>query len=219
MRFDAVLFDLDGTLVDSAPDLAGAANELLAERGCPWLPYEVLRPHAGSGARGMVGATFGLKPGDEGYADLRERFLALYAQRLLADSRVFAEVLPLLADIEARRRPWGVVTNKAIHLATPLMDGLGLLARAAALVGGDSTPHTKPHPAPLLHASALLGVEPGRCVYIGDDRRDVLAGRAAGMRTVAAGWGYLGPWEAPTDWGADAVAQTPAALLNWLNLA
>lgn len=219
MRFDAVLFDLDGTLVDSAPDLAAAANELLALHSRAPLTYAALRPHAGSGARGMVGAAFHLAPGEAGYDDLRDHFLHLYAQRLLASTQIFDEVLPVLARIESIARPWAVVTNKAMALAAPLMEGLGLKARAAAVVAGDSTPHRKPHPAPLLHAAALLGVAPARCVYVGDDRRDMLAGRAAGMRTIAAGWGYLGLQEQPADWGADGIAETPSALLKWLELA
>lgn len=218
MRFDAILFDLDGTLVDSAPDLAGAANDLRAQHGQPPLAYDELRPMAGAGARGMVGRAFGLTPSDPGYPALRDAFLSLYQLRLLRLSSVFDEVPPLLARIEASGRPWGVVTNKATHLADPLLQGLQLRHRAAVLVGGDTTPHTKPHPAPLLHAARELGVRAPRCVYVGDDRRDVAAGRAAGMATVAAGWGYLGAGESVHDWGADHVVETPAALLNWLEL-
>lgn len=219
MRFDAILFDLDGTLVDSAPDLAGAANELRAEHGQAALPYDALRAMAGAGARGMLGVAFGLKPGDDGYDPLRDRFLQLYRQRLLHSSRVFDEVQALLAGIERAGRPWGVVTNKALHLAEPLLDGLGLRARAAVLVGGDSTPHTKPHPAPVLLAASRLALQPGRCIYVGDDHRDILAGRAAGTATAAAAWGYLGRGEHIHDWGADHVAASPQALLNWLELA
>lgn len=218
MRFDAVLFDLDGTLVDSAPDLAGAANELRALHGRPPLPYEVYRPLAGSGARGMLAAGFGLAPGDDGYAALREAFLDLYQRRLLQASRVFAAIPDMLTRIEASGRPWGVVTNKALYLAEPLLTGLALRHRAAVLVGGDSTPHTKPHPAPLLHAAAHLGLDIGRCVYVGDDARDVQAGRAAGMATVAAAWGYLGPDARLEAWGATGIVSSPGELLNWLGL-
>ena len=219
MRFDAVLFDLDGTLVDSAPDLAGAVNDLLAERGLPALPYPRLRPLAGAGARGMLGAGFGVAPADEGYGALRDAFIDRYRQRLLRETSVFDAVLPMLDAIEGRRRPWGVVTNKATSLAEPLLSGLRLRHRAAVLVGGDTTPHGKPHPAPLLHAAQALALDPTRCVYVGDDLRDVQAGRAAGMATVAVRWGYLGVGEPIDAWGADQVVDSPRALLNWLELA
>lgn len=218
MRFDAVLFDLDGTLVDSAPDLAGAVNDLRALHGQPPLPYEALRPLAGAGARGMLGAGFGVTPEDSRFAALREGFLEIYRGRLLQSSVVFESVPELLNRIEVSGRPWGVVTNKALYLADPLLEGLNLRHRAAVLVGGDSTAHTKPHPAPLLHAAQCLGVEPGRCVYVGDDARDVQAGRAAGMCTVAVGWGYLGVGDPVQAWGADQVVDSPADLLNWLRL-
>ncbi|MFT3816478.1 MAG: phosphoglycolate phosphatase [Rubrivivax sp.] len=218
MRFQAILFDLDGTLVDSAPDLAGAANELLALHGRPALPYDRLRPFAGSGARGMVWAAFGLAPADDGYLPLRDAFLELYRQRLLQASRVFDQVPALLDRIESAGRPWGVVTNKAVHLADPLLAGLSLRRRAAVLVGGDSTPHLKPHPEPLRHALRQLGIAAKDAAYVGDDARDVAAGRAAGLTTVAAAWGYLGEGATIEHWGADHVAATPTALLNWLNL-
>ncbi|MCA0241572.1 MAG: phosphoglycolate phosphatase [Proteobacteria bacterium] len=218
MRFRAILFDLDGTLVDSAPDLAGAANELLALHGRPALPYERLRRFVGSGARGMVGAAFGLTPADDGYPPLRDAFLDLYQRRLLQASRVFDEVPALLARIESSGCPWGVVTNKAVYLADPLLAGLALRQRAAVLVGGDSTPHRKPHPEPLRHALRQLGIDARDAAYVGDDARDVAAGRAAGLTTVAAGWGYLGEDLAIEHWGADHVAATPSGLLNWLNL-
>lgn len=218
-RFDAVLFDLDGTLVDSAPDLAGAANELRTAHGLPPLPYAALRPLVGTGARGMVGAAFGVVPGDPRFEALRDDFLARYAARLLQETAVFAAVQPLLAALEAARLPWGIVTNKALRFAEPLVQGLALDRRAAVLIGGDSTPHAKPHPAPLLEAARRLGLDPRRCVYVGDDHRDIVAGRAAGMATVAAAWGYLGAGEPIAAWGADHVSEDAAALLNWLELA
>jgi N-acetyl-D-muramate 6-phosphate phosphatase len=218
-RHAVVLFDLDGTLVDSAPDLAGAANELRAARGLAPLPFERLRPMVGTGARGMVGTALGVKPGDDGFEALRDEFLALYERRLLRETAVFAAIEPVLQRLEASALPWGIVTNKALRLATPLVEGLALHTRAAVLIGGDSTPHAKPHPAPLLEAARRLGVAPEACAYVGDDHRDVLAGRAAGMATVAAGWGYLGAGEAIGDWGADIVIDAPHALLHWLDLA
>ncbi len=218
-RHEAVLFDLDGTLVDSAPDLAGAANELRAVRGLPPLPYERLRPLVGTGARGMVGTALGVAPGDDGFEALRDEFLALYERRLLRETAVFAAGEPVLQRLEAHALPWGIVTNKALRFAAPLVEGLALHTRAAVLIGGDSTPHAKPHPAPLLEAARRLGLPPQACAYVGDDHRDVMAGRAAGMATVAAGWGYLGAGEAIGDWGADIVIDAPQALLHWLDLA
>ncbi|MFZ9778461.1 MAG: phosphoglycolate phosphatase [Schleiferiaceae bacterium] len=215
----AVLFDLDGTLVDSAPDLAGAVNDLLAEEGRPALPYERLRPLVGSGARGMVGAAFGLRPGDDGYEPRRVRFLELYAARSLRLTTVFDGVAHLLEGIEQAGLRWGIVTNKAHHLAHPIVHGLGLGDRAGVLIGGDTTPHAKPHPAPLLEAARRMGMGPAACVYVGDDLRDIQAGRAAGMAALAAAWGYLGNGEPVHDWQADAVIDQPRSLLNWLGLA
>jgi len=215
----AVLFDLDGTLVDSAPDLAGTANDLLARRSREPVAYENLRLHAGSGARGMLGAAFGIAPGHDDYETLRTEFLAHYATRMLRETHAFGHALQLLDVLDAHRVPWGIVTNKAVHLAEPIALALGLLPRAAALVGGDSTPHTKPHPAPLLEAARRMGLGAQACIYVGDDHRDVKAGRAAGMGTLAAAWGYLGPGDPPAAWGADAVIDHPNQLLHWLELA
>lgn len=218
-RCDAVLFDLDGTLIDSAPDLAGAANDLRAARGLPPLPYDALRPMVGSGARGMVGVAFGAKPGEPEFEALRDAFLERYAQRLLELTRVFAAMEPVLHSIERAGLPWGIVTNKAMRFAAPIVEGLALKSRVGALVAGDSTPHAKPHPEPLLEAARQLALAPARCVYVGDDHRDVLAGRAAGMAALAAGWGYLGNGHSVHDWGAEAVLAQPDELLNWLALA
>ena len=215
----AVLFDLDGTLVDSAPDLAGTANDMRAVRGLPPLPFAELRLHAGSGARGMLGAAFAAAPGEVGYASLRDEFLALYETRMLRQSVPFAGVAAVTAALDAQDVPWGIVTNKALHLAAPLARALGLLPAARVLVAGDSTPHAKPHPAPLIEAARRLVYAPQCCVYVGDDPRDVQAGRAAGMATLAAAWGYLGPGEPINAWGADAVLACPNDLLNWLDLA
>ncbi len=218
-RVRAVLFDLDGTLVDSAPDLAGAANELRLARGLEPLPFERLRPLVGAGARGMVGAAFGIGPGQDGFETLRDEFLARYERRLLQETAVFDAMQPVLQRLEAQGLPWGVVTNKALRFAAPLIEGLALHQRSAVLVGGDSTPFAKPHPEPLLEAARRMSLAPDDCVYVGDDLRDVQAGRAAGMATLAAGWGYLGAGEAIGDWGADAVLEHPMALLHWLGLA
>ncbi|HUL09597.1 MAG TPA: HAD-IA family hydrolase [Candidatus Acidoferrum sp.] len=218
-RCDAVLFDLDGTLIDSAPDLAGAANDLRAEKGLPSLAFEQLRPMVGAGARGMVGAAFGVKPGDAQFEPLRDAFLARYAQRLLDTTRVFDAMQPVLRSLEAAGLRWGIVTNKAARFTEPIVDGLALRLRLAALVCGDSTAHAKPHPAPLLEAARQLDLQAARCAYVGDDLRDVVAGRAAGMATLVASWGYLGDGPPVHDWGADAILGTPSDLLNWLDVA
>jgi phosphoglycolate phosphatase len=215
----AVLFDLDGTLVDSAPDLAGAANALLAQHGRPPLPYEALRPLVGTGARGLVGAAFGVGPGDAGFEALRDAFLDTYAQRLLQATTPFPGVPPLLAALDAAGLPWGIVTNKATRFAQPLVAGLPLLAARATLVAGDTTPFAKPHPEPLLEAARRLALSPADCLYVGDDHRDMLAGQAAGMATAAALWGYLGVGEPATAWGADLLLDQPLDLLKSLDLA
>ncbi len=218
-RPGALLFDLDGTLLDSAPDLAGTANDMRAARGAPPLPYAQLRPHAGSGARGMLGQAFGLAPGQVGYEALRDEFHTLYEGRMTRHSALFGAIEPLLAALTQAGQPWGIVTNKAMRFAGPLAAALAPLARAAVLVAGDCTPHTKPHPAPLLEAARRLGRAPGDCVYVGDDLRDMVAARAAGMGAWAAAWGYLGVEEAVDAWGADAVLAQPDQLLTLLELA
>ncbi len=215
----AVLFDLDGTVIDSAPDLAGAANDMLRARGLPDAPYDRLRAAVGSGARGLVGEAFGVIPGDATFEPLRDEFLSRYESRMTRDTRIFDAVDQLLRSLESRSLPWGIVTNKSIRLADPLSRALGLFERAAVVIGGDSTPHAKPHPEPLLEAARRMQVDPTRCFYVGDDLRDVQAGRAAGMKTVAAKWGYLGLGESVEAWGAHHIADTPQDLLQWLAMA
>lgn len=215
----AVLFDLDGTLIDSAPDLAGAANDLRARRGHGPLPFEALRPMVGTGARGMLQVAFGVAPGDADFEPLRSEFLAIYESRMLRETRVFSAMEPVLARLEAAGLAWGIVTNKHERFAWPVIEGLGLHTRAAARVAGDTTPHAKPHPEPLFEAARRAAVPPQACVYVGDDLRDIEAGRAAGMATLAAAWGYLGLGESVDAWGADAVLNSPADLLKWLDLA
>jgi N-acetyl-D-muramate 6-phosphate phosphatase len=219
IRHALVLFDLDGTLIDSAPDLAGAANAMRVARGMQALSVAALRPMVGAGARGMVRLAFGVHPGEDGYEALRSEFLQRYEEASLVHTRVFAAIEPVLDELESQQRRWGIVTNKAERFTHPIVKGLGLHSRAAVVVCGDTTPHSKPHPAPLLEAARRAGVENAHCVYVGDDPRDVEAGRAAGMLTLAAGWGYLGQGEPIEAWGADAVLAEPAALLHWLGVA
>jgi phosphoglycolate phosphatase len=214
-----VLFDLDGTLIDSAPDLSGAANRLRAAHGLEDLPYEQLRPLVGTGARGMVGAAMGVGPDDGRFSALRDEFLAIYEQNLLVSTQVFGDMVPVLAQLDVMNLPWGIVTNKAERFALPVIEGLALDRRAAVLICGDTTPYAKPHPGPLLEAARRLDFEAGSCVYVGDDLRDIQAGKAAGMATLAAAWGYLGQGEHISDWCADAVIDLPADLLKWLDRA
>lgn len=214
----AVLFDLDGTLIDSAPDLGAAADKMRTDRGLPSLPYEHYRPMAGAGARGMLGVAFGMTPDHPEFAVMREEFFQNYERRMTELSRAFEGVPELLAALVGRGLGWGIVTNKQMRFTAPLVRQMPLLAAAGAVVGGDSTPHSKPHPAPLLEAARLLGLAPGQCLYVGDDERDIVAGRAAGMPTVAATYGYLGSRADTGAWGADAQIDSPLALISLLKL-
>jgi len=216
LPISAVLFDLDGTLADSAGDLAYALNRIRSERGLPPLPVEALRPHASAGARGLLGAGIGVTPEDADYRGLRDRFLEYYAAGLDQTTRLFDGIATLLDALDARALPWGIVTNKVERYTQPVVHALGLAPRAAAIVSGDTTAHPKPHPAPLLHAAALLNVDAARCVYVGDDLRDIIAGNAAGMATIVAEYGYLGEDECADGWPATGWIAEPLALLDWL---
>lgn len=207
----AVLFDLDGTFADTAPDLGRTINTMRAARGLPPLPLADTRRVTSLGARGLLGVGFGIGPDHADYAALREEFLNLYEQNLCSDTVLFPGMPGLVDALEARRIAWGIVTNKSERLARPLLAQLGYATRAGCIIGGDTTGHMKPHPAPLLAAAGILGVAPAECLYVGDDRRDIEAGRAAGMRTVAVRFGYLNG-SSPEDWGADHVVSTAAEI-------
>ncbi|MFI5445198.1 HAD-IA family hydrolase [Polaromonas sp. UC242_47] len=218
-HIDAVLFDLDGTLIDSAPDLGAAADKMRTDRGLPSLPLADYRPMAGAGARGMLGVAFGLTPDDAGFGALREEFFANYEACMTERTYAFDGVAELIAQIDRAGLKWGVVTNKSERFTLPLTRQMPLFGTAKTIVSGDTTPHAKPHPAPLLEAARQLQVAPGRCVYVGDDERDIVAGRAAGMPTVAAAYGYLGVLVDTRGWNADATIVSPASLLNLLRMA
>ncbi|HLX81909.1 MAG TPA: HAD-IA family hydrolase [Burkholderiales bacterium] len=213
MASRAVLFDFDGTLADTAADLARPLNRLRAARGLPEMPVESLRPFASAGARGLIEAGLGILPEHPEFKVLREAFLAHYADEICVDTRLFPGMDELLAGIEARGLRWGIVTNKSTNLTRLLVAALGLGSRAACVVCGDTTPHLKPNPASLLHAAKELALAPRECVYLGDDLRDVQAARAAGMRSVAVGWGY---GSSLRDWQADAIIASPQELIAQL---
>ncbi len=214
----AVLFDLDGTLIDSALDLGGAGNDLRERRGLPPLPLEAFRPLTGTGARGMLRVALGTTPEDADFEALKDEYLAIYAARLTRLTRVFDAMAPVLDALDAAALPWGIVTNKHSRFAEPVVAGTGLAGRSRVLVCGDTTARAKPFPDPLLEAARRLAVEPAHCLYVGDDLRDIQAGQAAGMGTVAAAWGYLGDGEPIEAWGADHLIRTPAGLLEVLHL-
>lgn len=211
---EAVLFDLDGTLADTAPDLGGAMNQLLQEQGRDPLPLEMLRPHVSSGARGMIGAGLGITPANPAYIALQQRFLAIYQDALCVGTRLFDGMAEHLDELDARAIRWGIVTNKSQRFAIPLMEGLGLRQRSACIVCGDSARRAKPHGHPMQLASAVIGVIASDIIYVGDDERDVISGRAVGMQTIIAAWGYLGNGKPPAHWGADAIAASPAEILG-----
>ncbi|MGF6531627.1 MULTISPECIES: HAD family hydrolase [Paraburkholderia] len=212
----AVLFDLDGTLADTAPDLAAAVNKMRHERGLEMVPLDDLRPLASAGARGLIGGAFGIGPEHPDYAAMRDEFLANYEADLCIETTLFQGIDAVLDELDARGVRWGIVTNKVARLTEPLVALLGLDLRAGCVVSGDTTPHSKPHPAPLLHAARELDLAPERIVYVGDDLRDVQAGFAAGMVTVAAAYGYCGNDIPPTQWHAQHVVRSTAELQKLL---
>lgn len=211
----AVLFDLDGTLADTAPDMMRTVNAMRTARGLEAVPLALVRPQVSRGARGMIGAAFGIGPEDAAFAAMREEFLDLYAGNLCVETRLFPGMEALLGRLEERRIAWGVVTNKFERFARGVIEGLGLASRTAVLVGGDTCARAKPFPDPLLHAARALSLDPRTVLYVGDDERDVQAARAAGMPVLAAGYGYLGDGPAVSLWGADAVVDSPEGIARW----
>jgi phosphoglycolate phosphatase len=213
----AVLFDLDGTLADTAPDMARTVNMMRTARHLPTVPLEAVRPHVSKGARGMIGAAFNVTPDHAEFQAMREEFLRIYADNLCVDTVLFPGMEDVLDTLEARGIAWGVVTNKFERLARPVLEGLGLATRAAVIVGGDTCPRPKPFPDPLLHAAGLLGIPPAVTLYVGDDERDVQAARAAGMPVIVAGYGYLGDGPPPAFWSADGIVQDASGIGKWID--
>ncbi|MBE0439837.1 MAG: HAD-IA family hydrolase [Gammaproteobacteria bacterium] len=214
--FTAILFDLDGTLVDTAPDLAFALNSLLEEQGKSILPYETIRPIASNGADGLLELGFGSSDHDDLLPTLRERLLAIYQDNISRQSKLFGGMNEVLSALEQANITWGIITNKPAFLTDPLVKNLALHHRARCVVSGDTTPYSKPHPAPMMHACQLINVPPERCIYIGDAARDIEAGKNANMRTVAALYGYVGESDNPDNWQADAHINHPSEILQWI---
>jgi phosphoglycolate phosphatase len=211
-----VLFDLDGTLADTAPDLGYALNTLLAEHGRPALPYPGIRAAASHGAAALIELGFGIDRNDPHFPPLRERFLEIYRAHLTRATRLFPGMPQLLDTLAARGLNWGIVTNKPAFLTDPLVEQLGLREDVACVVSGDTTANRKPHPEPMLHASRLAGSQPEECLYVGDAERDIAAGKAAGMQTLVALFGYIGRDDHPETWGASGLIHEPGEILDWL---
>ena len=211
-KVTSVLFDLDGTLADTAPDLAYALNQQRLKRGMPELSVADIRIHASSGARGLLQQGFGIRPEDAGYLAMRDEFLDIYERNLARSSALFPGVSSLLDEIEDRGLAWGIVTNKAERFTFPLLRALRLINRASCVICGDTTLHAKPHPAPLIEALSRIRATSDECLYVGDDERDVQSGHAAGMKVVVVRYGYLGNGRPPEEWGTDLFVDTPEEL-------
>ncbi|NOQ82064.1 MAG: HAD-IA family hydrolase [Methylophaga sp.] len=214
--FSAILFDLDGTLVDTAPDLAFALNTLLEQEGYSALPYDDIRPVASHGSAGLLGLGFGISTEDKNYSPLQKRFLQLYQDNIARETALFDGMEEVLLALEKANIAWGVVTNKPAFLTEPLLEQLNLSHRAGCIVSADTTPFSKPHPAPMLHACEIIQHQPELCLYIGDAKRDIEAGKNANMQTVTALYGYLSEQDDPDSWLADTVIKHPRDILQWL---
>ena len=215
----AVLFDLDGTLIDSAPDLGAAVDKMRTDRGLASLPLDHYRSMAGAGARGMLSVAFGMTPEHPEFDAMKEEFFVNYENALTNRTTVFEGVIDMIAALQAQGLPWGVVTNKSSRFTDPLTSAMALFNSAGAIVSGNTTPHAKPHPEPLFEAARRMSVNPAHCVYVGDDERDIVAGLAAGMGTVAATYGYLGQQADISRWNAHLHIDSPLDLLKFLNKA
>jgi len=214
----AVLFDLDGTFADTAPDLAAALNHTRATRHLPPLPLDIIRPQASHGSRGLLKLGFGIEPEHPGYDALRDIFLDYYERNICVHTRLFGDMTELVSVLEQRGIKWGIVTNKPHRFTLPLMQALGMASRAACLISGDTCAHAKPHPEPMLKACELIGVLPEQCLYLGDDLRDMQAANASGMRGIIASYGYVSGDVSVTNWNAHGSVDKPTELLSYLTL-
>jgi len=212
------LFDLDGTFADTAPDLAAALNHVRATRHLPPLPLEVLRPQSSHGSRGLLKTGFGIDPDHPDYDTLRDIFLDYYANNICVHTRLFGDTAALLDELELRDIKWGIVTNKPHRYTVPLMQALGMDSRAACLISGDTCAHPKPHPEPMLKASETIKVSPDKCLYVGDDLRDMQAANASGMRGIIANYGYISGDASVRNWGAHGGIDKPTELLGFITL-
>ena len=212
----AVLFDLDGTLVNSAPDLAFALNSVLEEQGREPVPFEDIRPVAGHGSRGLLGLGFGITPEDERYPALQQRFLEIYQANLSRETALFDGMEKVLNTIEEQGMKWGIITNKPSFLTQPVVDALGLSDRTNCIVSGDTTTHSKPHPEPMLYACDIINTPSEQCLYIGDAKRDIDAGKSVNMQTIAVRYGYLGKYDIIEDWQSDQIIEHPHEILQWI---
>jgi len=211
-----VLFDLDGTLADTAPDLAYALNRVLEEQGCQPLSYETIRPVVSHGGIALIKLGFNIDEQSPAFQPLRQRLLDIYRENIARETRLFEGIATLLETLEQRGLNWGVVTNKPAWLTEPLLEALGVKARAAAIVSGDTLPERKPHPAPMLLACEQAGSDAAHCLYVGDAERDIVAGRNAGMHTLVALFGYIGEQDRPAAWRADGMVEDALGILDWL---
>ncbi|MBW3567072.1 MAG: phosphoglycolate phosphatase [Proteobacteria bacterium] len=217
MTLRAVLFDLDGTLIDTAPDMGAAVNELRVERGLEALDAARIRPWVSHGSPGLIKIAFGIEKDAADYAELRDRFLALYEARLSRETKLFDGMQQVLDVLYAKGIAWGIVTNKPAWLTDPLISDLAISPSPACVVSGDTTPHHKPHPEPIFLACRELGVKPEQALYVGDAQRDIQAAHAAGMPAIAAAYGYLQDHENPAEWQPDGIIRDPAGLLTWIS--
>lgn len=214
IKINTVLFDLDGTLIDTAPEMATALEILCDEEQHTRLTFDQVRPFVSNGSAALVKLAFGEQVEQQILERLQKRYLEIYQNKLVVNSKLFDEMNELLLKLEKNSFKWGVVTNKPGWLTEPLMEALGLHQRAACIVSSDSTENRKPHPEPMFYACKLAGSQPDECIYVGDARRDIEAGRNAGMKTIIAQYGYIGDGENTDDWHADYSIQSPSQLLN-----